>query len=35
VCRTITAAHGGTLTVVNNADGGAKFCVTLPAQGQA
>jgi signal transduction histidine kinase len=32
VCRTITSAHGGSLTVANNADAGATFCVTLPAQ---
>jgi C4-dicarboxylate-specific signal transduction histidine kinase len=35
VCRSITAAHGGSLTVINNTDGGAKFCVTLPTQAQA
>jgi signal transduction histidine kinase len=32
VCRTILAAHGGTLSTVNNADRGAAFHFTLPAE---
>jgi signal transduction histidine kinase len=30
LCQTILAAHRGTITVANNAVGGATFCVTLP-----
>jgi signal transduction histidine kinase len=32
VCRSIVAAHHGTLDVVNAADGGAVFCASLPAR---
>jgi C4-dicarboxylate-specific signal transduction histidine kinase len=31
VCRSIATAHGGTLDVTNAPDGGAVFCVRLPA----
>jgi two-component system, LuxR family, sensor kinase FixL len=31
VCRTIIAAHRGTLWAINNADRGATFCFRLPA----
>ena len=30
LCQSIVTAHRGTITAVNNADGGATFCVTLP-----
>jgi signal transduction histidine kinase len=30
VCRSIVAAHHGTLEVANTPDGGAEFCVQLP-----
>jgi two-component system sensor kinase FixL len=30
VCRTIISAHDGKLWAVNNPDGGATFCFTLP-----
>jgi C4-dicarboxylate-specific signal transduction histidine kinase len=30
LCQSIVAAHRGTITAANNADGGAAFCVTLP-----
>ena len=32
VCRSIVAAHHGTLDVENASDGGAVFCVDLPAR---
>jgi len=31
VCRAIVAAHRGTITASNNPEGGATFCVNLPA----
>lgn len=30
ICRSIAAAHRGSLTAANRAEGGAEFCVTLP-----
>jgi signal transduction histidine kinase len=30
LCQSIVTAHRGTITAVNNADGGATVCVTLP-----
>jgi signal transduction histidine kinase len=30
LCKSIMAAHGGDLTVINRAQGGAAFCATLP-----
>jgi len=30
ICRSILAAHRGTLTVTNNPDGGATFCASWP-----
>ena len=35
ICKTIVDAHAGSITAINNPDGGATFCVTLPAQGAA
>ncbi len=35
LCKAIMAAHGGDLTVVNRAQGGAAFCATLPLQSAA
>lgn len=32
VCRSIAAAHHGSLTVRNSQEGGARFCLLLPAQ---
>jgi C4-dicarboxylate-specific signal transduction histidine kinase len=32
ICSTIIQAHGGTLTLANDDDGGAVATVTLPAQ---
>ena len=32
ICRTIVAAHGGTLTATRNADIGMTFTATLPLQ---
>ncbi len=34
ICHTIAQAHGGTLTAVNNAEGGATFCLRVPAAPQ-
>jgi C4-dicarboxylate-specific signal transduction histidine kinase len=33
VCRSIAATHHGSLEVRNTQEGGARFCVLLPAQG--
>ena len=30
ICQSILTAHGGTLTVTNNPDGGATFCASWP-----
>jgi C4-dicarboxylate-specific signal transduction histidine kinase/ABC-type uncharacterized transport system substrate-binding protein len=32
ICKTIVAAHRGTLTASNDPDGGAVFCLRLPVQ---
>jgi signal transduction histidine kinase len=32
LCRSIVSAHHGTLDVENGPDGGATFCVRLPAR---
>ena len=32
VCRTIVAAHGGTITAENRKNGGALFRITLPVE---
>jgi C4-dicarboxylate-specific signal transduction histidine kinase len=32
ICKSIVAAHRGSLTVRNNADGGATFSIVIPAQ---
>jgi len=32
ICHSIVAAHRGRVTVQNNEEGGASFCVTLPAR---
>ena len=32
ICRSIVTAHRGTLTVHNNADGGARFCASWPVR---
>ena len=31
ICKSIVAAHHGSITVANNAESGATFCVSLPA----
>jgi len=31
ICKSIVAAHYGNITVANNAEGGATFCISLPA----
>jgi two-component system, OmpR family, sensor histidine kinase KdpD len=33
ICRGITLAHGGTIAVANDPEGGARFTVTLPFDG--
>ena len=35
ICRSIIAAHHGSLTAVNNPEGGVTFCATLPERTQA
>jgi signal transduction histidine kinase/ABC-type uncharacterized transport system substrate-binding protein len=35
ICKAIINAHGGTLTVENNPEGGAAFCFTLPVAASA
>ena len=35
ICRTIAAAHGGRLWILNNADGGATFHLSIPSHGAA
>ena len=32
ICQSIVAAHHGRITAANNLDGGATFCVSLPAR---
>ncbi len=35
ICKAIVVAHGGSITAVNNPDGGAIFCVVLPLRAPA
>jgi signal transduction histidine kinase len=35
ICQSIVSAHHGSITAANNQDGGATFCVSLPAGQQA
>jgi len=32
ICQSIISAHHGSLTVLNNPDGGATFCATWPVR---
>jgi C4-dicarboxylate-specific signal transduction histidine kinase len=35
ICQSIVAAHHGSITAANNAEGGATFCVSLPVKQHA
>ena len=35
ICQSIITAHHGRITATNNPEGGATFCVTLPARRHA